>query len=157
MEARDITRAFRQTLVPGHVRLRTHPDPSGDFTVTIAKAAALQMGLGNPAGQQFVAGVLSRRLGEPVHIAGTPRVRGQSAFVTVRPGTCPGPGCGERCATVGHRGRRATHAVSYTVRNQGPRATEYVCASCAESYGRRPTLTGFEAAPLASLPAAVHA
>lgn len=47
----------------------------------------------------------------------------------------------ERCATVGHGDRPATHEISYDD-NDG-RTAERVCSSCAESYSRRPSLKNF--------------
>ena len=48
-----------------------------------------------------------------------------------------------RCATIGHKNRTATRRITYG--DDGDRVTEYVCAECAESYGRRPSLRNLTA------------
>jgi hypothetical protein len=47
----------------------------------------------------------------------------------------------ERCATVGHSDRPATHEISYD--DGDGRTAEHVCSSCTESYSRRPALRNF--------------
>lgn len=54
----------------------------------------------------------------------------------------------DRCATVGHITRPATHEISYRYRGEDEVTCERVCAECADSYGCRPVLVGFTAAPL---------
>ena len=50
-----------------------------------------------------------------------------------------------RCATVGHRTRKAEYQISYNYRGGGETTREYVCGECKESYGRRPVLVDFTA------------
>jgi hypothetical protein len=46
------------------------------------------------------------------------------------------------CATIGCHAK-PTEYISYTYRGEGPEETDQVCTPCADSYSRRPVLTGF--------------
>lgn len=47
----------------------------------------------------------------------------------------------DRCATIGHGDRTATHEITYSLqRDRSELFTERVCAPCAGSYTRRPSL-----------------
>lgn len=53
------------------------------------------------------------------------------------------------CATAGHGQLPATHKISYNYRGEEEKTTDLVCASCADSYSRRPVLQNFAAIEMA--------
>lgn len=54
----------------------------------------------------------------------------------------------QRCDTVGHADRVATHRATYNYRGEQETTTDLFCESCATSYARRPVLVNFTATPI---------
>ena len=50
-----------------------------------------------------------------------------------------------RCATAGHRTRKADYRIGYSYRGEGETTREYVCGECKGHYERRPVLVNFTA------------